>query len=159
MDLRLREAQGDEDMGFMLGLGSRLADVIQTGNHQVAEITAFQDAYSAANLRNPPVDALTLIAESASRVRLGFVHALPGTDGITGRSIGYVALLAVTEQAEGRGVGRLLFEGVEAWARSKGYVALTLDVFASNTRGKRFYEKSGFVIETLRLVKPLPLPD
>jgi GNAT superfamily N-acetyltransferase len=155
MNARLREAGGEEDLAFMLGLGRRLAGVIQTGNHDPADIAAFQDAYSAANLKDASAASLTLIAEGESGDRLGFVHALPGPDGITGRSIGYVALLAVTDAAEGRGIATLLVEGAEAWARRQGYAALSLDVFASNGRGRRFYEKNGFAVETLRMVKPL----
>ncbi len=155
MDIRIRRAEGEQDLGFMLGLGRRLADVIQTGNHDTADIAAFQDAYSAANLKDPPDDALTLIAEGAGGEGLGFIHALPGPDGITGGSIGYVALLAVTGEAEGRGVAGLLLAGAEAWARRQGYASLSLDVFASNGRGRRFYEKNGFAVETLRMVKPL----
>ncbi|GLS20514.1 hypothetical protein GCM10007874_35310 [Labrys miyagiensis] len=155
MSARIREAAGEEDMGFMLGLGSRLAGVIETTLHEADDIAAFQDAYSAANLRDPPPDSLTLIAEGEGCERLGFLHALPGPDGITGRSIGYIALLAVVEAAEGQGVARLLLDGAEAWARDKGYAALSLDVFASNGRGRRFYEKNGFAVETLRMVKPL----
>jgi GNAT superfamily N-acetyltransferase len=154
MTTRIREAGGEEDLGFMLGLGRRLAGVIETGIHARADIAAFQDAYSAANLKDPPADSVTLIAEEDGN-RLGFLHALPGPDGITGRSIGYVALLAVTDEAEGRGVASLLMAGAEDWARSSGFAALSLDVFASNGRGRRFYEKNGFAVETLRMVKPL----
>ncbi|CAM5765768.1 hypothetical protein LMIY3S_01594 [Labrys miyagiensis] len=155
MTTGIREARGAEDLGFMLGLGARLARVIETPLHEASAIAAFQDAYSSANLRDPSPDSLTLIAEDENGERLGFLHALPGPDGITGRSIGYVALLAVTETAEGQGVAGLLVEGAEAWARRMGYAALSLDVFASNGRALRFYEKSGFSIETMRMVKPL----
>ncbi len=158
MNARIREATGKADLAFMLGLGSRLASVIQTGIHDQADIVAFQDAYSAANLRDPPSDALTLIAEDEGDERLGFIHVLPSPDGITGGTIGYVALLAVTEEAEGRDIARLLLAEAEAWARRNGYAALSLDVFASNGRGRRFYEKNGFAVETLRMVKPLAPP-
>ncbi|QEN86811.1 GNAT family N-acetyltransferase [Labrys sp. KNU-23] len=155
MTIRIRKAEGERDLGFMLGLGHRLAAVIETELHEQAEIRSFQDAFSAANLRDPAMGSLSLIAENVVGVGLGFLHALPGADGITGQKIGYVALLAVTDAAEGTGVARQLLAAAEDWAREQGYAALSLDVFASNHRGRNFYEKNGFAAETLRLVKKL----
>jgi GNAT superfamily N-acetyltransferase len=155
MGARIRAAAGEEDLSFMLGLGRRLADAIETPLHDAADIAAFQKSYSAANLKETRPDSLTLIAETDNGERLGFLHALPGPDGITVRNVGYVALLAVVEAAEGRGIAPLLLEEAENWARRSGHAALTLDVFASNGRGRHFYEKHGFAVETLRMVKPL----
>ncbi|PRH85067.1 ribosomal-protein-alanine acetyltransferase [Labrys okinawensis] len=155
MDICIRKAEGEKDLSFMLGLGRRLAAVIETGLHEPAEIQAFQDAFSAVNLRNPAAGSLSLIAEDSVGIGHGFLHALPGADGITGRTIGYVALLAVTEEAEGTGVAKRLLASAEDWAREQGYAALSLDVFASNHRGRLFYERNGFATETLRLVKKL----
>lgn len=155
MSTRIREAEGERDLGFMLGLSPRLADAIETGLHAQDEIEAFQHAFSAANLREPAAGSLTLIAEDADGIGLGFLHALPSPDGIGGRTIGYVALLAVTEAAEGTGVAGLLVTAAEDWALRQGYAALSLDVFASNIRGLRFYRKQGFAVQTLRLVKKL----
>ena len=158
MSIDIRQAEGDEDLGFMLSLGRRLAGAIHTGMHDPAAIQAFQDDYSAANLKDPPANALTMVAVDDGGKRLGFVHAIPGPDGITGATIGYIALLAVIEAAEGRGVARRLLECAEAWARRSGYKVLSLDVFSSNGRGRRFYEKSGFAEETIRMVKQVDGP-
>lgn len=155
MNVRIRKAEVERDLSFMLGLGHRLAAVIETELHEQADIRAFQDAFSAANLREPEEGSLSLIAEDAVGAGLGFLHALPGADGITGRAIGYVALLAVTEAAEGMGVAKQLLATAEDWAREQGYAALSLDVFASNHRGRFFYERNGFATESLRLVKKL----
>lgn len=43
----------------------------------------------------------------------------------------------------------------EAWARSRGYRLLSLDVFAGNQRAVDFYKRRGFEPETIRMVKPL----
>jgi GNAT superfamily N-acetyltransferase len=158
MEIDIRTAEGEEDLSFMLALGRRLADVIETRLHSPEAVRTFQDEYSAANLNDPPINALTMIAVGAGGERFGFVHAIPGPDGITGETIGYVALLAVVEAAEGRGVAQALLASAEAWARRSGYRALSLDVFASNGRGRRFYEKSGFAVETMRMVKGVDGP-
>jgi len=155
MAIGIRPAEGEDDLGFMLGLGSRLTEVIRTASHTAAEVQAFQDEYSAANLRHPPVDALTVIAVGGTGERLGFLHALPGHDGITGEAVGYVALIAVVEAAEGSGAAQALIGAAEEWGRERGYRTLSLDVFSSNERGRRFYEKSGFVAESIRMVKRL----
>ena len=75
MAIAIRPAQGDEDLGFMLGLGSRLTEVIRTAAHTPAEVQAFQDEYSAANLRDPPQDALTVIAVDGAPI--GSQNATP----------------------------------------------------------------------------------
>lgn len=155
MNVGIREAEGDEDLAFMLDLSPRLAGVIETGTHSAEEIAAFQRDYSTANLREPPAGAISLIASDEGGKRLGFLHALPSPDGITGATIGYIALLAVTETAEGRGVAGRLMEAAQDWARRSGYRALALDVFASNGRGRQFYEKNGFAVETMRMVRPV----
>ena len=62
MTIGIRAAWGEEDLAFMLGLGPRLTEVIRTVSHGAAEVQAFQDAYSAANLRDPPDGSLTVIA-------------------------------------------------------------------------------------------------
>ncbi|MDQ0393201.1 GNAT family N-acetyltransferase [Labrys monachus] len=155
MGIAVRRVEGAEDLGFMLGLGARLAAGIRTAGHTAAEIGAFQDEYSAANLRDPPPEALTVIAVDGEGAKLGFLHALPGHDGITGEANGYVALLAVVDAAEGRGVAQALLRSAEEWARENGYRSLSLDVFSSNGRALHFYEKSGFAAESVRMVKPL----
>lgn len=53
------------------------------------------------------------------------------------------------------GAARKLMQHAEAWAKSKRYRFLSLDVFADNRRALEFYLKFGFQPESIRLVKPL----
>ena len=97
----------------------------------------------------------TLIAWSGDGGRLGYVHMRPGKDGVTDEPCGYVSLLALEKDAEGTGVAHRLMAEAEAWARSRGYRLLSLDVFADNRHAIDFYRRGGFQAETLRMVKPL----
>jgi GNAT superfamily N-acetyltransferase len=77
-------------------------------------------------------------------------------DYFTGVRHGHIGILAVTETAEGRGAGGALMRAAEAWARDRGYPALTLNVFDANQRARRMYEHFGFRPDTVKYLKPLP---
>ena len=64
-------------------------------------------------------------------------------------------MIATTAAAEGSGVGRALMAHAEEWTRHRDLPLLTLNVFASNTRARRFYEKAGFDPEFLKYAKPM----
>ena len=153
--ITLRPARST-DTEFLAGLSPRLSGVPGPSWHDRAAMDGFQTRYMASTFAPESLeDASTLIAEAADGRRLGYVHVRPGKDGVTDEPCGYVSLLALTEEAEGTGVARKLMSAAEAWARSRGYRLLSLDVFADNRRAVDFYERIGFKTETLRMVKPL----
>ncbi len=84
----------------------------------------------------------------------GCLHILAATD-FFGTRHAHISVVATTEAAEGSGVGRALFAHAETWARQRGLALLTLNVFASNARARRFYEKAGWTPEMLKYAKPL----
>lgn len=96
-------------------------------------------------------DEEVLIAERDGVVA-GCLHMVAVTD-FFGRRHAHVSVLATTEAAEGSGVGRALMAQAEAWTRRRGLPLLTLNVFAGNARGRRFYERAGFEPEMLKYVK------
>lgn len=87
-------------------------------------------------------------------VVVGCLHMLTMTD-FFGRHHAHISVIATTEAAEGTGVGKALLAEAEAWARRRGTSLLTLNVFDSNTRARRFYERAGFAPETLRYAKEI----
>jgi ribosomal protein S18 acetylase RimI-like enzyme len=93
------------------------------------------------------------IAERSGSVA-GCLHVLATTD-FFGTRHAHISVIATTEAAEGSGVGRALLAHAEAWARDRGLTLLTLNVFASNARARRFYEKAGWTPEMLKYAKPL----
>jgi len=66
-----------------------------------------------------------------------------------------VEVLAVETASQGQGVGRLLMDAAEAWARSRGYRRITLNVFAQNERARQIYERLGYEPETVHYLKEL----
>jgi ribosomal protein S18 acetylase RimI-like enzyme len=102
-----------------------------------------------------PGDAAALIAEDSTGTPVGFVYLVVLTDYFRQEPHAHVSVLAVHGSAEGRGVGRALLEASDAWARARGYNAITLNVFATNTRARELYERMGYAPETLRYFKPL----
>ena len=73
----------------------------------------------------------------------------------TGEMQAYIGELAVALGAEGKGIGRALLAAIERWALEQGLPLLVLDTGAANTRGLRFYARSGFQEESVRLTKVL----
>jgi ribosomal protein S18 acetylase RimI-like enzyme len=53
--------------------------------------------------------------------------------------------LAVVPEARGLGVGRALLAAVDAEARARGCVKVTLEVREDNGRARRLYEHTGFI--------------
>ena len=96
-----------------------------------------------------------LVAEDDRGARLGFAFVEPHVDYFSGATHGHLGMIAVTEAAEGQGAGAALMRAAEAWARERGYACLTLNVFDGNTRARRFYERLGYAVETLRYTKPI----
>jgi len=149
----VRPATAD-DRAFIDSLSPRLARVPGPPWHDTAAMDGFQDRHMAASFA-PVEGSSTLIAQGEDGRRLGYIHLRPGKDGVTDEPCGYISLLAVASDAEGLGVAARLMTAAEAWARSRGYRLLSLDVFAHNERAVDFYERGGFRSETFRMVKPL----
>lgn len=93
------------------------------------------------------------IAERSGRI-VGCVHVLATLD-FFGHLHAHISVIATTADAEGTGAGAALLAHAENWARRRGFTLMTLNVFASNDRARRFYEKAGWVPEMLKYVKPL----
>lgn len=154
LDWRIRLAS-DADLPFLLSLTPRLSGIPRPAWHDLASMEAFQNRFMKATLQPPALGAATYIAVNASGDPVGYIHVEPGRDGVTDEPCGYVSLLAVKEEAEGSGIAIALMDHAEKWAGEQGYRLLSLDVFATNVRAKKFYEKIGFAAETIRLVKTL----
>ncbi len=152
LDVIIRPAEAS-DRDFMFGLAPRLAAVADLPWHTVSDLIAFQHRYMKLAFARPQDEVVTLIAEDAEGIPLGFVHGEAATDSVTLEPCGYVTVLATIAAAEGKGVAQRLMEGVENWARSKGYRLLGLDVFANNQRARSFYRHLGYAEDSLRLTK------
>lgn len=154
-EFTIRPEKDEADRAFIRGLNVRLSGVIDAPTHSKEEVVAFQDRFTASAWGNDAGDSATFVAVDNGGQRLGYVNVRGSADEIANEKCGYIALLAVVAEAEGNGVGQSLLEEAEKWTREMGFRRLSLDVFASNHRGQRFYEKAGFRPETIRVIKQL----
>src|SRR5690606_29159690 len=67
-----------------------------------------------------------------------------------------ISVIATTGAAEGTGVGRALMAHAETRARERGLSLLTLNVFATNARARRFYERAGYAVEMVKSATHVP---
>jgi ribosomal protein S18 acetylase RimI-like enzyme len=143
------------DHPFIFSLSTRLAMVAQLPGRKEAELQAFQDRHMQIALKAPTEGAITLVAAMPSGPVLGFIHLEPSPDPVTAAPAGYVSMIAVVPEAEGQGIARQLMTAAEDWAREQGYRCLSLDVFASNDRARRFYDLLGYDEDSVKLYKLL----
>ncbi|MET1028995.1 MAG: GNAT family N-acetyltransferase [Dongiaceae bacterium] len=156
--IRIRPAERG-DHAFILGLSPRLAEVGRLTGRSAEEIQRFQDRYMHAALAIAAPDVATMIALAEDDQRLGFIHLETAPDPVTGEAAAYVAMLAVTAEAEGRGIASRLMAAAEDWARERRYRCISLDVFASNQHGRRFYARQGYHEDSVKLYKLLDRPS
>jgi len=106
-------------------------------------------------LTSPQPDQTVLVAESAEREPLGFVHLHAATDFHTGERHGHVSDIVVARSAEGRGVGAALMAAAEEWGRARGFRLLSLHVFDANRRARGLYERLGYRLDIVKMIKTL----
>lgn len=152
-EFTIRPEEGEADRLFISELNVRLSGVIDAPAHSREEVVAFQDRFTASALEIDVGEGATFVAVGKDGQRLGYVNVRGGIDEIANEQCGYIALLAVADDAESQGVGQSLLKEAEQWTRQMGFRRLSLDVFASNLRGQRFYERAGFRSETIRVIK------
>jgi ribosomal protein S18 acetylase RimI-like enzyme len=154
-EIGIRRATAD-DIPFIHSLAERFARVGTPPWRDPGQMRQFhQQSMQEVSTALSRPNELVLIAEDAQGSPLGFIYVTSTTDFFTGELQGYVADVAISEQAEGKSVARMLMERAEFWARERGLRILALDVFALNIRARSFYQRLGYVEETLKLIKEL----
>lgn len=143
------------DGAWILPLSARLHDFGPPPWRPREAMDAAVAAAVEAALRAPEEGQIVLVALASDGERLGFVHVHSAVDYFTHEEHSHVSDLAITREAEGRGVGRALMEAAESWAASRGHRLLTLNVFDSNQRARRLYDRLGYQPDTTKLVKVL----
>jgi ribosomal protein S18 acetylase RimI-like enzyme len=152
------------DRDFVIDTARRLAAFGPPPWRSALEIVAGEVRCLDEFFDDPRTDSALLIAEDAPGEvdpggggggPVGFAFLETATDYFSGDRHGHLGMIAVSEAAEGRGAGAALMDAAEAWARACGYSKLTLNVFEGNLRARRVYERSGYVVETIRYVKIL----
>lgn len=143
------------DQDFVLSLVSRFTSFDLPPWRTREEIDSFNHAALQKAMTEPEAETALLVAEDETEGLAGFIYLTTEKDYFTGEKQGYISDIAVAAGFEGRGVARLLLDAADEWARSKGYGAIFLNVFAGNQRARRLYEKNGFAEEVVKYVKPV----
>jgi ribosomal protein S18 acetylase RimI-like enzyme len=151
-DVTIRVASRRDEEALMR-LSERMANFPVPSWRSAAEITQAdgRSMVNAVTLAHP--DSEVFIAERGGDVA-GCLHMLVARD-FFGRRHAHISVIAVSDKAEGTGCGRALMEFAEHWARDRELPIITLNVFATNERARRLYEKAGFEVELLKYAKPL----
>ncbi len=103
-------------------------------------------------------DHLLLLALDGARV-VGFLWAYlrvyGDTETTSPRRMAFVETLGISEPYRSHGLGRTLMDRAEAWGRERGAAVAGLTVWSFNQSAIGFYERLGYEVELLRMVKPL----
>lgn len=78
-----------------------------------------------------------------------------GPDPFTGQLNAHLLAIVVDPSVDGHGVGQRLMTELDAEARERGAVTMSLNVFTSNERARALYARLGFHEELIRAVRPL----
>ncbi|WP_374380424.1 N-acetyltransferase family protein [Dongia sp.] len=153
MSVTLRPATA-RDHAALRALDDRLIAEASLPGATREDFQRFQRRFTDTALADTDPKSRLVVAENASGEILGYAHMKPIHDDVLDVETGYLSIIAVTESASGQGIGRQLMQAAEAWAREQGYPSLLLDVFASNETARTFYEKAGFIEDSIRLRRP-----
>jgi ribosomal protein S18 acetylase RimI-like enzyme len=147
---RIRRATADDEPA-LLAMADRMAGFALPRWRNAREIIEAdgRDVVRAAGDGEPDHDVFVAEVDGSPA---GCLYVHPAQD-FFGRRHAHISVIATTNAAEGTGVGRLLLAHAEGWARERGLSLLTLNVFAANTRARRFYERAGFELEMVKYAK------
>jgi GNAT superfamily N-acetyltransferase len=151
--MTIRPATPD-DRAAIVALVPRLSSVGVPSWRDVNQIVATDREAVSETLDDPSAENQILVAEREGALA-GFVHLTTITDYYTGQQVGHVADIVVAADHEGHGIGRALINAGEAWARSRGYPMMTLNVLVENHGPRVVYEKLGYAAEWVKYVKML----
>lgn len=152
--MRVRHVRPD-DRDFVLEVARRFADVELPQSLTAERVADGTRAFLGGVLDRLTTTDCFVVAESADGRPLGFLYAHERDDFFGGPAYGHVSEIAVAAHAEGTGAGGALMREAERWAAERGFERLTLNVFATNDRARRFYERLGYATETVTYAKSL----
>jgi len=141
------------DEPALLAMAERMANFELPPWRSAAEIVEADGADMLRAVVTPRTDHEVFVAVVDGQPA-GCLYVHVATD-FFGRRHAHISVIATTDAAEGTGVGRALIAHAERWARDRALPLLTLNVFATNARARRFYEKAGFDVEMVKYAKPV----
>ncbi|MFQ5983735.1 MAG: GNAT family N-acetyltransferase, partial [Woeseiaceae bacterium] len=100
-------------------------------------------------------DCLVHVAEDDGGDILGFTLVRLRPELLSHEPSAHLEAIAVAEGAEGVGIGQALLRTAEEEAGKHGARTMTLHVFSTNARARRFYGQAGYDGELIRYIKPI----
>jgi ribosomal protein S18 acetylase RimI-like enzyme len=100
-------------------------------------------------------DCLVQVAEDGSGAIVGLTLVRVRPEPLSHEPSAHLEAIAVARETEGKGVAGELLAAAENEARHHGARSMTLHVFSTNSRARRFYERSGYFGEIIRYIKPM----
>lgn len=154
-EILVRAATADDD-GFILGLIERFVDFDLPKWRRRNVVSEGIRRELLRQLEDQPAGSFMFIAEDdTSGERVGFLHLQTVTDSFTGHQNCHISDLAVARAHDGKGIGQALLKYAERFAKDHRCERVQLHVFPGNERARAIYEKAGYGLDVLRLVKPL----
>jgi ribosomal protein S18 acetylase RimI-like enzyme len=141
------------DRAFVLSLAPRLTEGVAPWIGAERMQQAVEQAL-AADIEAMSETSTILVAEDHVGRRLGFL-TIACQRHYTGFTEAYIRNLAVLEQAQRVGVGTTLIDAAVAWTKTQSVEYVGLHTGARNSGARAFYERLGFVEESVKLVKPV----
>ncbi len=113
---------------------------------------AFRDDYTRDLRRaaSDPTEMLFVLEQDGELA--GFVWGSMMSTLVDAR-VGYIKNVYVTPHLRGSGQAHRLMEAIEGWIWDQGAEKIMLDASVSNERAMGFYEKLGYDVERVRMVK------
>lgn len=154
MSFKVRRAVS-EDSDAILALMPRLASFNVPESRNPEDLWRSDAKMMQRCLDGDAEECFAHVAVDASEKVLGLTLVSLRPELLSHEPSAHLEAIAVAEGAEGMGVGQALLAAAENEAKAQGAQSITLHVFASNTRARSFYERSGYDGELLRYIKEL----
>ncbi len=157
MNYTIRDAN-TADGEAMLAMMPRLADFDVPASRNPEHLYG-DDAKLLQRWLDGKGECLVQVAETDAQEIVGFTLVRLRAELLSSEPSAHLEAIAVSEHAEGKGIARALLEAAERGAVDRGALTMTLHVFASNTRARMFYDRSGYDGELIRYIKTIGSAD
>jgi ribosomal protein S18 acetylase RimI-like enzyme len=140
------------DAGAVLALMPRLADFDVPGTRNPEHLWK-DDARLFERWVAGDVECLVQVADDADGNILGFTMVRLRPELLSHEPSAHLEAIALDDRAEGQGIAKALLDAAEKQAAEQGALSMSLHVFASNARARRFYDRAGYDGELMRYIK------
>ena len=154
MEYKIRTATAD-DGSAMLALMPRLSEFEIPKSRNPEHLWRDDASLLRDWIAGDTNDCLVHVAEDDNGEILGLTLVRLRPEALSHEPSSHLEAIAVAKEAEGKGVASALLKTAEKEAERQGAKTMTLHVISTNTRARRFYERSGYDGELIRYIKPI----